>query len=77
MPPAPHALHPLRPTPRHPHRREPRDVRLDMSPDAPWAGHFGTLMPFLRAWERLPRVADPLKEPRKVRPGGQAGGPTL
>lgn len=32
-----------------------------------WAGHFGTLMPYYRAAEKLPRMEEPTKEPKKVR----------
>lgn len=31
-----------------------------------WHGHFGTFTPFYRAWDKLPRVPAPVKEPKKV-----------
>lgn len=31
-----------------------------------WAGHFGTLMPFMRAWEKLPPIGRPLPVPKKL-----------
>jgi hypothetical protein len=31
-----------------------------------WHGHFGTLMPFYRAWCKLPPPGAPLKEPKAV-----------
>lgn len=36
-------------------------------------GHFGTLMPFYRAWDKLSRIQDPLKPPKKVSEGSRQG----
>ncbi|KAI8468759.1 MAG: hypothetical protein J3K34DRAFT_459699 [Monoraphidium minutum] len=44
--------------------QEPQDVAIDMSK---WpGGHYGTLMPFFKQWERLPRVPEPLKPPKRL-----------
>ena len=47
-----------------------------------WSGHFGTLMPFYRACERLPRLPDPLQPPAALpvaaaAPVAAAGGMAL
>jgi hypothetical protein len=39
-----------------------------------YTGHFGTLMPFYRAWDKLSHIQDPLKLPKKVRAGLDAMG---
>lgn len=43
--------------------REPAEVAVDM---ARWAGHFGTLMPFYRACQKLGAVGIPQPVPARL-----------
>jgi hypothetical protein len=39
------------------------DLQLNMSK---WHGHFGTLMPFYRAWSTIKAPDRPLQEPQQL-----------
>eukprot|EP00884_Botryococcus_braunii_P006520 jgi/Botrbrau1/1586/Bobra.0185s0008.2 len=43
---------------------EPASVQIDM--EGRWSGHFGTLMPFVRACEKLGLTKRPLPAPREI-----------
>ncbi|GFH18845.1 photolyase/cryptochrome alpha/beta domain-containing protein, partial [Haematococcus lacustris] len=43
--------------------REPHEVKMDQTV---WAGHFGTLTPFLKAWEKLGPIPAPVKPPNHL-----------
>lgn len=40
-----------------------------------WHGHFGTLMPFYRAWSTLPAPGRPLPEPQQLPVGKTSPAP--